>query len=390
VDGSGARPQRRGGFGAVPWGLLGCLLVVAPVERFVARDPLHLASLDAYEWGLNGKAARQPAATSSAILCLGSSMSNCGLIPPVIERVSGRSAYNLSLAFGPPATHQVLLQRALDAGARPAAILIEVHPQALTEGPWYPSRFWPELLGPREALDLAWNAGDPSLFAAIALAEASPTIRRRDAIRAAVLHALKGEANPLPLGHLMILRNKRLNRGAMLHPVVDYHGEIPEAFRQALLPPAWSPSPINTAYFERTLALAASRGIPVFWHIPPFSPPVQDERQKRFLDEAFTRFVRATQARHPGLTVLDARRSGYGVALFRDPVHLNRRGAVAYSEAVAKVIRDRLEARPDAPRDDWVALPPCRPADDPSLEDAAQSAIVLWSRPPVTPPSRRR
>ena len=376
MDGSGAGREHRRAAGVVPWGLLGGLLLVVAGERVVARNPLHLASLDAYEWGLNGKAARQ-SAPGCEILCLGSSMSNCGLIPSVIERVSGRSAYNLGLAFGPPATHYVLLRRALDAGARPSAVLMEVHPQALTEGPWYPSRFWPELLEPAEAFELAWRARDAPLFAAIGLAEMSPSIRRRDAIRAAVLHALNGETNPSPLGHLMMLRNKRLNRGAMIHPGIDYKGEIPPAFRQALVPASWSPSPFNVAYFERALGLAESRGIPVFWHIPPFSPVVQGEREKGRQDEAFSRFVWTTQARHPRLTVIDARRSGYGVSLFRDPVHLNRRGAVAYSDALSQVVRDQLEA----PRPGWVSLPPQGPTDDGSLEDVGQSAVALWSRP---------
>ena len=44
-----------------------------------------------------------------------------------------------------------------------------------------------------------------------------------------------------------------------------------------------------------------------------------------------------------------------------DPVHLERRGAVAFSEAVAGVVRPRLDGDRRAPGGRWVELPRYRP-----------------------------
>ena len=60
-------------------------------------------------------------------------------------------------------------------------------------------------------------------------------------------------------------------------------------------------------------------------------------------------------------------------------MHLNRRGAVAFSEAVARVLNDRLTSPPRGDR--WVDLPAYR--DEPpavALEDFAASAAAVSRR----------
>ena len=107
-------------------------------------------------------------------------------------------------------------------------------------------------------------------------------------------------------------------------------------------------------YVGRIFALAASRGIRAYWLLPPESPRSQASRKRKGVVESYTRFARAMQARHPEVTILDARRSGYDRSVFFDPVHLDVRGAVALSASVADRLDGSREGPPAGPR--WVAL----------------------------------
>src|SRR5262249_6150846 len=93
-------------------------------------------------------------------------------------------------------------------------------------------------------------------------------------------------------------------------------------------------------------------------------------------------FVRSFQARHPRvLTILDARRAGYGPAMFVDATHLGGRGAIALSREVGRTLRTELaHSRPPAePR--WINLGDPEPSsmapDDLALEDLDQSRRAL-------------
>ncbi len=60
-------------------------------------------------------------------------------------------------------------------------------------------------------------------------------------------------------------------------------------------------------------------------------------------------------SRHPGVVALDARHSGYPVEAFYDASHVNRVGTADLSNALADVLKARLEG--PAPRDRWVSMP---------------------------------
>ena len=81
-------------------------------------------------------------------------------------------------------------------------------------------------------------------------------------------------------------------------------------------------------------------------------------------------FVWGVAARHRNITVIDGVDAGYGNDLFNDAVHLNRRGAAAYTEAVGAAVAAAL-ANPAGPR--RAVLPGFRPAPDAGFEDLAQS-----------------
>src|SRR5439155_15786023 len=126
----------------------------------------------------------------------------------------------------------------------------------------------------------------------------------------------------------------------------------------ALYPPAWACHPLNAGYVRRFLSLAARHGISVYWVIPPMTPEVHARREREGQEALYTRFVRETQAQFPNVTVLDGRRSGYGLSVHTDPLHLDHQGALAFSLDVADLMARRPPGRSPIPQ--WVDLPAYR------------------------------
>jgi len=92
-------------------------------------------------------------------------------------------------------------------------------------------------------------------------------------------------------------------------------------------------------------------------------------------DARFTRFVQGIQAQFANVVVLDARHAGYARSSFADPMHLDRRAAVAFSADVAAVLKnDRCV--PTGRR--WLRMPKYH--ERPGLaapEDMEQSAVAV-------------
>ena len=107
----------------------------------------------------------------------------------------------------------------------------------------------------------------------------------------------------------------------------------------------------------------------MYWLLPPYYPGIQAGRERGGWDADNMAFVRGLQARHPNLAVIDGRHAGYTPDTLFDLTHLNGVGAVAFSDAVAGVLRDRLSGRP-APAPRWVEIPPNRPPADAHIADA--------------------
>jgi hypothetical protein len=365
--------SRRGRWPAALPGMLGLVLAV---ELFLTRHPRDFLLYEGGDWGQAGRAARRLAA-GCEVLCFGDSQVKLGVQPRVLEPLLGRRAYNLAVAAGPPPASFFLLRRALEASARPAAILVDFHPQLLQADPWTRARYWPELVTTREALALARTARDAGLFASVMLDRLIPSLRGRHQIRANLVAALQGRGESGRAATLLSLRrNWRVNRGAgVAAKNPRFTGEVGAGFAE-VYPDQWPLDPVATAYVRRFLRLAASHEIPVLWLIPPFCPEIEARRDSKGLSAQYDRFVRAMQARFPNVVVADARRSGYGPGVFIDPVHLDRQGAATLSADVAAVLGRVLAGRGDAPR--WVELPAYRDrsAEFP-LEDASQSCVAL-------------
>ena len=87
------------------------------------------------------------------------------------------------------------------------------------------------------------------------------------------------------------LRNRRTNRGAFVEPAnLAFRGD-PDALAAAFTPDSWRPSAPNVGYVRAFFDLARSRGIRVYWVIPPFCPAIEARRAEKGLDRLYDRFV---------------------------------------------------------------------------------------------------
>ncbi len=368
----GPNSDRRGW----PAGLLGALALIAAVETFVAGHELDFTTPGRMEWRQSRKAATERA-PSCAVLGLGTSMSKLGLYSTVVERESGRRAFNLSYCAGRIPGSYYLLKRAIEAGARPEAILLEVHPTYLAMPYHDGMSAWPDLLEPADCLELAWEAHDPTFFASTMLARALPSLNARPEIRAALLAAFKGQANANRGANSPLVRNLDKNAGAFVHRRESpFNGEIPPYLAGIYLQPTWSCDSLNERYLRWMLDLCASHEIQVYWLIPPLIPSLQALREQIGHDGAYTQFVRRMQGKYPGVVVLDGRKSGYPYPVFFDAAHLDYQGAVSFSAEVGRILKASLPPAVGDPR--WIDLPAYRDrAIDAQLEDIAQSSKAI-------------
>ena len=109
---------------AVPWGLVGMISLMTIVEGYIGRNDLDFRHPWGWDWKQTVRAIGREA-RGCEVLCFGDSLVKYGVVPRVLEARLGRRAYNLAVANGQAPTAYFLLRRALEAGARPAAVLID-------------------------------------------------------------------------------------------------------------------------------------------------------------------------------------------------------------------------------------------------------------------------
>jgi hypothetical protein len=336
----------------IPWGLVGWIGLVLAIESLVARHEIGLMTYVA----LNARYAVAEARVSNdcQVLCLGDSQVKFGIDPGTIEAVSGLRARNLAIASSPTATSYHVLRRALEAGARPSAVV--VGHMTFSSSLRKQAASFSAFDGFAECLDLAWQFHDPDFVASTLLARAFPSIRERDQIRAAVRSALNPRLGPFVTPGADFLRTWEANRGAQLHAAdVAFAGQLNLDLKASLYRNRWLVEPVAAEYFHRLLDLAAARGITVFWLLAPILPEAESYRDAHGLSEHHSRNLRALQAAHPNLVVLDARHSGCPASAFVDLCHLNERGAIWISDAIAAVLKKYGEGRLSGVR--WIELP---------------------------------
>ncbi len=350
-----AAPRRPVGW---PAGVLGMIALVVATEGYIGRRDTDLNSMYAIEWKMTGRAIRKEAAACQ-VLCFGTSLTKLGVSPRVLEERLGMPSYNFALSGCQPYAAYTALRRALRSGARPKAVVVDFKWSAIATGHTWNERVLPEMATLPECAELAVAARDATFFARMALVWGLPSYRVRKEIRENIMAAVRGEEPTRNWERAIATRNARANRGATHTAKGNYQGELklddPNQF-----PADWRCDPINEAYIGRFFALAAEHGIEAFWLVPPISRTTLARREAIGAEGQYTRFVESVSARHPGVTVIDARGSHYAFEAFFDSTHLNRDGAAALSADLADAIAARLAGRKgDGPR--WVRLPDYRP-----------------------------
>ncbi len=295
----GLTPDRRPCSRSLPLGVLGMVALIFAVEATIMRHDFDLTTLVASNWQLEGKAPTRQHAAKAEILCFGDSMVKFGVQPRVLGGSLGKSVYNFALYCGPPMTSFYQLERVLDAGAKPAAVLVDFQPEILMcDALQVTSRTMPEILGFGELVDLCWTARDSDRLAEFFIARLLPSSRKRFEIRAACTAAIIGQSASIRERVVGAKRNWKANGGAeVLAKNPGYGGEIPDtgAYPSMFWTP-WKPNRLSRTYLERFLNLAAKHDIPVFWLIQPNTQQV--DRPPRAV--RLQRPVRILRPRVPG------------------------------------------------------------------------------------------
>lgn len=375
------RPTARAG-GRLPGGLLGMLALVAAVELAVVRCDSRFVTPVVYGWGFSARAATGAKVTGAEVLCLGDSLVKHGLSPRVLKDATGRTAYNLAAPGSPVPLTYFLFRRALDAGARPAAVVFDLKPSLQIGGPEFYVRCYAEVLKPGEAFELSRSARFNEFAAPFLVHALLPSYRGRHEIRDDILAAFRGEVTPLRTLHAVTERNWAVNDGVNIAtPRPGYAGQVTEPEHWHLMSRGFYPHKVHVEYTRRLLGLAAARGIRAYLVLPPFVPDLAARRRQTGAEDKYAAYIHALQDRFPALTVLDARGAGFPPSAFVDPIHLDERGTLALSAEVGAVLRqdfDRVGSAPPPPPKRWVNLPAYRerpiPAD---LEDVELSRARL-------------
>jgi hypothetical protein len=369
-----AEPEKEPRRVTFPWGLAGAVGLVLLVESWVLRHEIDVTYVGSLGFGYAARAVRE--APRDGLLCMGDSLVKHGVAPRVLEDRLGRRGLNVASVGGISPLTYVLLKRALDGGARPAAVLVDFNANMLQFDPRNVDRALVEALGLWDLLQLARVDRDWCHLARLASWRALPSLRARGDIRDWVSFALQGKDGPHGKVNRVYLRNWEVNQGAWLL------GKQPP--RQADEQPGvaampWFTQPLNTVYLKRFLDLASSRRVPVFWLIPPVHPGVQHGRDRLNLDAPYDALVRRCLTLYPNLTVIDARKSAYPASVFADAAHLDVEGANAFSSDLAATLADLSSGRVGARR--WVELPPYRARPVSHLvEDLHRSNAIITER----------
>ena len=336
----------------MPSALLGMIALVFVFERFVSTQSLNFTETSAMSWAYSETLARS-GAHGAEILCFGSSLSKLGLLPRIIQQRTGRKALNLSVLSGHMPSSYFLFKHSLEAGARPVAVVIDCQ-----DGPVWPGqeqeqfeglrsnrRYWPEILSSSESLDLALTARDVTFFAEVMLAHILASYRSRFEIRNRIVADLTGARDEMSFVSRAQRRNWTANLGANLISACD----APSATEEGPAVPRGQEyqgptlrNALTEAYTRRFIELAAKRRIPVFWVLPPLSVRHEARRTIVGVDQYLETLARTARMIYSRLIVIDGRRAGYPNDAFSDAVHLNAKGAAAFTNGISEVLEQAL------------------------------------------------
>lgn len=361
----------------VPAGLLGMLGLVLLIEACVGRwYPLqgYHVRLD---WRLTASRAVREAVRSE-VLCLGDSQVKLGVQPRVVESELGRPVTNLAIIGGQAPSSYFLLRRALRAGAKPKAVVVDFFPSLFNADLAFNTEQWPTLLALPEAVELFGAARDSSLFAQWAARRTIRSYDRRDRIRQNIMIALNGQHWGANMEGFALGRNTNVNRGALVGEQNPRNRDDITSLAAWQRPVPFDCQPVHALYVRKFLELASAHHIRVFWVLTPCIPSWQAETEQRDPEGQFERAVRQMAGSFPLVQVIDARHAGYRHDVFRDPTHLDHRGAYTFSADLAALMKHELQT--ELPADRWLVMPSYREQPRPiDLEDMAESRVLVRS-----------
>jgi hypothetical protein len=370
------------------------IALVATTELLIDRSALDFSTPSAECWRRAGKLATQ--ARDAKILCFGTSLVKTGILPRILQKRTGSRATNLAVYSGPIPASYFLLRRAVEAGARPSALVIDCQNLAVPgrrledQAAEYllDTRLWTDLLDLRDCLDLAWSTRQPDFFVKTLLSWTFPSVKARFEIRAAALGALAGQTDSPREVIQVHRRNWAVNQGTHVFPHVedrplpqDEPGDAEKLVDPATIAPDDAVLDTLTGqYARRLVALANEHRIAIFWLLPPLRRQQQARRTGDGEDACQIRLARTMQAHADRLTIVDGRPSRFSPSVFADPIHLDAKGAAIFSDAVGTVMAHAF-SDPTTPAT-LVTLPRYRDTmPDPSLfEDYKVSLVILKSR----------
>jgi hypothetical protein len=366
--------------GLWPAGFIGALALILVIDGIVARVSIGLGhpSRLASSWEAALQASTEPEARAQ-ILCFGDSLIKLGIVPRILEARLGQSAYNLAVLGGQPPTSDILFRRVLDRGHSPRAVVVNFSPLLLGLDPRVNVAWWAGLIRSRDRIELALRSRDARVALSLFVHGTIASLSSRSGFRAALgLGPFEGEERDDADLLNAMLRNWNRNRGAQVapRPFVPIGGPLPRPGDASGW--TWLPQPVHAEFVVRFLTLAQDRGIPVYWIIPPAEEVWLERNERVGTVVAYRRYVQGLVSRFAILTVLDMQYVRWDRGMFRDPIHLNRDGAVRLTVAVADAIANTRGGQDVARR--WIPLTDVQAVAsqlyDDLLEDLDQSRLA--------------
>lgn len=340
----------------VPRGFLGMLAILLVTEWIWLARSRDFVEVWSDDWRQTAEAA-STGLRDRDVLILGDSLVKFGVLPKQIEARTGLKSYNLALHAGAVPSSYMMLKRALDAGAKPRAIVADFYALMMAEKTQEKVLSYSTIASIGECFEMGREAQSPDLTTKLLLGKLLVSFKSRFVIRVCLMGAFRGERVSAWPAQQNVWTTWKEQQGAQPIPMPSWKFYYDVALHRLLVFDRWEPDPVQVAYIEKFLKLAESKQIPVIWLMPPLSTPVQVVRQECGNDAAYTQFVQSIIARHPTVEVLDARRSGYDESVHIDLLHLDQIGAKVFSNDVADVLAERLLNRNQPDNERWSRLP---------------------------------
>ena len=277
------------------------------------------------------------------IAVLGASQASVDVMPGLLDLPV--SARNFGLTASTPIEAYFLAKRLTGCPKPPkVAVLVYAGYDFAETGYFWDRAARYGLLGFAELQDVARTAAevaDPDLYHGAFGAEPPPAMK--NLLYAAHFPPYDFKSLLAAKGSNRRSDNDRLTAETLLQhgqhlisdePGTDVHGW--EADQES-----FQPSPLSMAYFGRLLGLLRVNGVKIVFMAPPMSDLTRRDLHGRYAED-YARVMARVWDKHPEVAVLGPTFPTMDHSLFSDPVHLNGRGAAAFSRTMGSLLSPAL------------------------------------------------